>query len=66
MTLPQGQMPPTTIETPTIITPPFAPPTRIIPVDIVHDVLVHLLFVFRGGLVLRVRTRVDDTIHVDV
>lgn len=37
-----------------------------IPVYVVHDVLVHLLLALRGGLVLRVRARVDDAVHVDI
>lgn len=37
-----------------------------VPVDIVHDVLVHLLLALWGRLVLRVGARVDDAVHVDV
>lgn len=37
-----------------------------LPVDVVHDVLVHLLLARRGRLVLRVGARVDDAVHVDV
>lgn len=36
------------------------------PVDVVHDVLIHVRFRLRRGLVLRVRAWVNNAVHVDV